>query len=401
MKKYILSTIVGVTSVLFLTLAGSIFETNDKGQFQIKQAAVSGTMSVRTTPGTYLQNFGDITTWNKAETFFFTADKEEGASHDESIEVRFVDGSVARISGTMRISLPKSPEAIIELIDSKGFTSYDHLENKLIRPTVRNALRLTANFMTARESYAEKRADFTTWAWDQVQNGLYKTKDTMREVLDPTTGKKTKKAFKTILKDKTGNPAYTRNPLEGTGIILSNFEIKSFVYSEKVKAQIAKQQQLYMAIATAKAEVAKSQQDKLKEKAVGEANVARAEAEALVLKKRAVVEAEKTKQVAELEASKKFEVARYAAKEALEKAKKIKAEGMAKAAANTALVRAGLTPRERAEFKMKTAIGVAEKLSQTKFPSTMIVGGSGKSISPIEIVGINQMLDLTTRINKQ
>lgn len=401
MKKYVLSGIVVIAGIFFLTMAGNVFETNNKGQFQVKQAAVSGKMTVRTSPGAYFQNFGEITTWNKAETFFFTADKEEGASHDESIEVRFVDGSIANISGTMRISLPRSEKDIINLVDQLGFVSYRHLEDKLIKPTVRNALRLTANFMTARESYAEKRADYTTWSWDQIQNGLYQTKDTTRVVTDPITGEKTQKVFKTILKNKMGLPVYTRNPLEGTGIVLSNFEIKSFVYSKKVKEQIAKQQELLMGVATSKAEVQKANQDKLKEEALGKSRVAKAEAEALVLKKQAVVEAEKKKQVAELEASKKYEVARYAAKEALERAKKIKAEGMAKAAANAALVRAGLSPREKAEFRMKTAIGVAEKLSQTKFPSTMIVGGSGKSISPIEIVGINQMLDLTARINKK
>lgn len=401
-KKLFIVAFALITGIVVLSMGGSIVETNNKGQFQVKQAAISGTMSVRTKPGMYLQNFGDITTWDKAETFFFTADSDEGARHDESIEVRFVDGSVARISGTMRISMPKSESEIISLVDELGFTSYEHLESKLIKPTVRNALRLTANFMTARESYADKRADYNAWAWDQIQNGLYKTKDTKREVIDPTTGKKTKKIFKTILKDENGNPIYTKNPLEGTGIVLSNFEVKSFVYSEKVKQQIAKQQELYMSIATAKAEAAKAQQDKLKEEAKGKANVAKAEAAALVEKKTAVVQAEREKEVAELEAKKKFEVAKLAALEAKEKAKKIEAEGRAKAAANRALVSAGLTPLEKAQIEKQTKIGMMEAWAKRPVPTTIFGNNDGKGGGAVmEILGADAAFNLVDRVNKK
>jgi len=399
-KMFILVSSV-VTLLVFLTLSSSIFETNDKGQFQVKQAAISGSMSVRSNPGTYMQMFGDITTWNKAETFFFTADSDEGARHDESIEVRFVDGSIARISGTMRIALPKTETEIIHLVDELGFTNYDSLETKLIKPTVRNALRLTANFMTARESYADKRADYNTWAWDQIQNGLYKTKDEKREVLDPSTGKMVKKTFKTVLKDDNGIPVYTKNPLADTGIILSNFEVKSFVYSETVKAQIADQQKLYMSIATAKAEAAKAQQDKIKEKAQGEAREAKAEADANVIKKTAVVEAQRQKEVAELEAEKKFQVARLAAKEALEEAKRVRAVGAAKAAANQALVKAGLTPLQRAEIDKETRIGVAAELAKVVFPKMMVIGGSGKGgvLNPFDAVGLKSFIEINDKMS--
>lgn len=399
-KMFILVSSV-VTLLVFLTLSSSIFETNDKGQFQVKQAAISGSMSVRSNPGTYMQMFGDITTWNKAETFFFTADSDEGARHDESIEVRFVDGSIARISGTMRIALPKTETEIIHLVDELGFTNYDSLETKLIKPTVRNALRLTANFMTARESYADKRADYNTWAWDQIQNGLYKTKDEKREVLDPSTGKMVKKTFKTVLKDDNGIPVYTKNPLADTGIILSNFEVKSFVYSETVKAQIADQQKLYMSIATAKAEAAKAQQDKIKEKAQGEAREAKAEADANVIKKTAVVEAQRQKEVAELEAEKKFQVARLAAKEALEEAKRVRAVGAAKAAANQALVKAGLTPLQRAEIDKETRIGVAAELAKVVFPKMMVIGGSGKggALNPFDAVGLKSFIEINDKMS--
>ena len=49
---------------------------------------------------------------------------------------------------------------------------------------------------------------------------------------------------------------------------------------------------------------------------------------------------------------------------------------------------------------MKTKIGIATAISKTKFPTTMITSGGGKnggSMSPIDIVALNQMMDLAER----
>ena len=159
-------------AIVFLFFGPQLIDTVEKGTYQVKQAAVTGTMSAKMTPGVWLQLFGDITTWPKAETFFFTADSDEGGRHDESIEVRFNDGSICSISGTLRVILPNTEPEALELITVMGFRSYKEMERKLILPVARNAMRMTANLMTARESYSEKRQNFTTWTWDQILNGL-------------------------------------------------------------------------------------------------------------------------------------------------------------------------------------------------------------------------------------
>jgi len=184
------------------------------------------------------------------------------------------------------------------------------MEEKLIKPAVRNAIRLTANLMTARESYSEKRQDFVFWAWDQIQNGLYKTTEETRKVTDPISGEQVTKTFKIISKDSTGSPIYERNPLNDTGILLKNFEIKQFVYSDKVKEQIATQQEALMNVATAKAKAAEAEQNALTKEAEGKANVMKAKYEKEEEKIRAVVTAEKEKAVAQLNAQKELEVAK-------------------------------------------------------------------------------------------
>ena len=298
-----LRTLVVFALILLLafSLGDRIFETVANGTYQVKQAAITGTMSAKMTPGLWFQNFGDITTWQKAETFYFTADEGEGESYDQSIEVRFNDGSLCDISGTMRTILPTNEDAAIALMTKYSYNSYRELEQKLILPVVRNALRLTANLMSARESYSEKRTDFIFWAWDQIQNGLYETSEETRKVTDVVSGEEVTKTFKIIKLDATGVPLHQRNPLEGLDIRLANFEIKEFVYADKVQEQIATQQEALMAVATARAQAQQAEQDALTTEAKGKAQVMQARYEEEEIKARAVVQAQMQLEVAELE----------------------------------------------------------------------------------------------------
>jgi len=226
-----------------------------------------------------------------------------------------VDGSETGISGTMRYSLPTSEVQAIGIISEHAYMSPQDLEARLILPVVRKALINTANLMTARESYAEKKTDFFLWARDQIENGMYLTEDYEKLVVDPTdpTGqKKIKVTAKRAKRDKkTG--AYLReanHPLNGTGIRIVNFEVKKFDYPDRVRKQIAQQQQNLMAIATAKSLAKKAEQDAITVEQEGLANVMKAKYIEEEKKIQAVVVAQKDKEVAELHAQKELEVAK-------------------------------------------------------------------------------------------
>lgn len=112
--------------------------------------------------------------------------------------------------------------------------------------------------------------------------------------------------------------------------------------------------------------------------------------------------AEKEKDVAVLEAQKDFEVAQYEAKKANEVAKKIKAEKEAEAAANMALVRAGLTPQERAEWEYKTKVGVAQALANSAHPlvpEIMLNGSDSKGANAMDAVGLNMLMEITNKLS--
>ncbi len=227
-RRIVMLSVIGACIIVAVAIAGQLFETVEKGTYQIKQTAITGTMKAKMEPGLWSQFFGDIEAWPKAETFYFTADDREGARRDESIEVRFNDGSLCKISGTCRIVLPTTESQAVDLVVVAGYRSYRDVEQKLILPTIRNALRLTANLMSARESYSEKRTDFNFWAWDQIQNGLYETTEETKKVVDQISGEEITRTYKIIKRDASGKTAYQHSPFEGLGIRLANFEIKEY-----------------------------------------------------------------------------------------------------------------------------------------------------------------------------
>lgn len=309
--RMVLLGFLAVALIIGLTCMSKIVETVEKGTYQVKQAAITGTMSAKMTPGLWGQWFGDIDVWPKAETYFFTEDNDTkgDVDIDTSIEVRFNDGSMCKISGTSRIILPTTAEDAIKLVTERGHKTYYDLQEKLIKPTIRNVLRSTANLMSARESYSEKRLDFITWARDQIENGVYKTKEETKKVKDLVTGEETWKKVKVIRTTKDGMALHEANPFADTGIVLKNFEIKSFIYEKKVQVQIAKQQEARMAVETAKAKAEEARQEELKAVAEGKMKVAKAKYEKEQDKIKAVVDAQKAKEVQELDAARDKNVA--------------------------------------------------------------------------------------------
>jgi len=307
----------------------SLFETVDRGSYHVKQALGSGEMTAYMRPGMYFQGFGAVSVFPVSETFYFTKDSEGGINEkdkkiDASVEVRFNDGSVCHISGTCRVDLPKSEKEAIELITVHGFKTYDDLEYKLILPIVRKALIMSANFMTAKESYSDKRSDFFRLAWDQIENGLYVTKDVQVKDADPITGQMVNRVVKEIMVDERGVAKREKNPIEGLGIHLSNFEVKAFEYEDRVQAQIKTQQEAIMSVQTAKANALRAQQDSITAEETGKANVMKAKYEKEQEKIQAEVRAQQEASVATINAEKLVTVATKTKEQALVLAEQVK-----------------------------------------------------------------------------
>ena len=62
---FVLLTVFGLVSMTRL------LETNGSTTYQVKQAAVTGELSIRSAPGLYFQNFGSIEDYDFADDFDF------------------------------------------------------------------------------------------------------------------------------------------------------------------------------------------------------------------------------------------------------------------------------------------------------------------------------------------
>jgi regulator of protease activity HflC (stomatin/prohibitin superfamily) len=244
--------------------------------------------------------------------------------------------------------------------------------------------------MSAFESYAEKKNDLIDYITDQLNYGVYKTQVRKVETTDPITGEKKTVNLASLIPDENAPGGYKRSevsPFSYYGLEIGQVAVSKIDYSDKVKNQIAEQQKANMAVATARSKSLAAQQEAIRAEEEGKAAAAQAK-----------WEQEKIKAVAVTKAEQEFEVARLAALKANEEAKKIKAEGEAEAYRQSKLVQAGLSPKERAEYDMRTKIGVAEALAKLKLPTYVVSGGN--SNSAWDAFGLNQMKKLVEEASK-
>lgn len=308
--------LVVIAALIALAISPQLYENVPMGKYHITQSPFTGEITPRMTPGPYSQWFSHVEEFPVSETFFFTDDSEGGIG-DASVTVQFNDGSTCKISGTCRVDLPRDGKLAQELMTLHGYRNMDQIEDRLILPTIRRALMLTANQMTAKESYAEKRSAFVSDAWDQILNGVYVMKDVTAKDTDPVTGKEVTRTTKVPVTNADGVRLREKSPFEGLGVTLANFEVKSFIYEEKVRQQIATQQQAIMDVQTAKANALKAEQDSLTAQKQGEANVMKAKYLKEEEKVKAEVDANKEASVAVIAAQKLVDVATKEKEQAL------------------------------------------------------------------------------------
>ena len=369
--------------VLFIALAiglltiNQLVETNDAGYIQVKQAAGSGKMSVRTEPGVYWQGFANIHTYTVSDVYEFT--------DENPIPVRFGDAANATITGQIKYRLPMAEDKLLAV--HTDFRSDTALQSELIRRSVDAAIRQTASMFKAEEVYSTRRAEFVQLVNEQIKNGIYATVYT-EELGRDEDGNRFIERLVAVKRNEAGEPVISEpSTFRRYGVELVQLVISDPQFDETTNQLIAKRKEAEQEQVVAKAKAERAKQDAITAQEQGKANVAIAEAEALVIKKKAVIEAEKEKEVAEQQAL-----------QAVEQKKAIIARGQAEAEAARLKVDAGLTPLDRAQIERDTAIGVAEKMAGIKFPELLVIGGGSNGatpLNPFDAVGLKSFIDIS------
>ena len=389
-KTKIFAIFIAVLAIITVACIGKIGEDVKNETIVVNQFPLTGTMEYWTTPGFKMQWFGKTTTYYKTSQLWFGSDNEDGDQMGNPIPVIFNDASDGFIYGSLRVKLP-TETIYLERIQT-DYNGMDRLMQDLVRPTVTKVIYASGPLMSAFESYAEKKNDLIEYITDQLNNGVYKTTVRQEEIIDPVSGETKTVKIASLIEDPNAPGGFKRSessPFQYYGLEIGQVAVSKIDYSQKVRDQIAQQQEANMLIATSRSKTIAAQQEAI-----------RAEEEGKMSATRAKWEQEKIKAVEVTKAEQEFEVARLAALKANEEAKKIKAEGEAEAYRQRKLVEAGLSPKERAEFEMKTKIGIAEAFAKTQWPSVVMMGGNGQSANPMDVIALERMVELTNKISK-
>lgn len=380
-KKKIFAIAFAILALILVIMMGSILETNTAGYFQVKQAAITGNMSVRLNAGTYWQWFGTISTYKNVATVGIGEHHVgDGSADIDAVDVIFNDGSKAKISGLIRVKLPQTEEGAIHLKNEYA-GGFEHFIQSGVVPIVNNAIKLSANLRSAQDAYTTL-ALFQQAVEDQLRNGIYVTKSD-KIVITRSTGDTEEQRITAIVYGKDGQPLRMENRLQQLGCEVLECVIDVPQFDQKVEEMIAKRKDEAMKTELAKQEAIRAQQDALTAEQQGLANVAKAKYEK---------EVEKVKEVTT--AQKEFEVAVLNAKKAeQEKLKKIE---IAKGIAEELRIADGLSEKEKYQIdaKVKRDVGVAEHLSKWVGPRIIMTGNdNGKGSSGIENALMIKMMD--------
>ena len=316
--KIIARVAFGTLGVIILIWAGGqIVETNKSGFMHVRQKAIFGDMTCHIEPGIFWQTFGYVHRYKEAETFYFTADDETGEQRDQSLTTRFNDGAQARVSGSLRVVLPRDCESLLAI--HRKFHSMEGVMSKLVLPAVRDSLFNTGPHMSAGESYAERRGEFKMLAEGQLEHGIILVSETTEQKTDAVTGE-----TKTITKLTKRPCSEAKNKSEKCvlgylrarsafaefGVRSTNFVVDEITYPKEVLTQIETQRSARMNIITKQAQAKEANARAIKAEAEARAQVAETRATEEVAKTEKIVRAEADKAETILQAEKRRDAAK-------------------------------------------------------------------------------------------
>lgn len=274
----------GVGLIVALSLAGNMVESVDQNEIMVIQAPLSGQLAWYTNGGTHAQMFGTITKYPKRGVY------------EIEQQVRFNDGGHGVLKGSVQYELPLDPQSLTAI--HTRFQGPEAVKTQLIQTVVAKAVYMTGPLMSSKESYAEKRNDLISYVEDQIQNGVYRTRQREVRVTDPLTNQE-KSAVVTEIVQRDGAPVRQEDSvLSAFHVKTYNFSVKQLEYDKQVEEQIQQQQQITMQVQTAIAESRQAEQRAITVEQQGKASAAEAKWKQEVEKAQQVTAAQQRLEVA-------------------------------------------------------------------------------------------------------
>lgn len=394
-KGHITGISIIVLIVFFLFTIGAWVEECDKSKIYVNQMPFTGEFKVWSEGGMQWQLWGNVHEYSKTNQVEFTGVEKDSTGYvavgeNHGATITFNDKGRGFIIGSLRVVLPTDFTHMAKI--QQEFGSESALISTLIKPTLYKVVISCGPLMSSLESVSETRTDLIQYITDQLNDGVYKTKINKIKVTNELTGDTETVAKAEILVDKDGNYLRQENsPFKQYGITCNLVSITDIKYDGATQQQIDAQKAANLAVITSKTKSLEAIQ-----KTVLVTEQGKQAAEAAKWKQEEIKAKEVTK------AQQEYEVAKLEAMRAEEVARKVRAEGEAKAAANKALVAAGLTPIDAANIKKETMIGIAHELAQSNIewvPKIIVNGNGANGTDPMQTVGLNMLMQAIEKMN--
>jgi hypothetical protein len=383
---------------IFLALSNSLFFYSRFGH-QYYLVYPTGGWSTVFSSGIKFRWFATIQEWQKEIDIKVVGDGDsmegiEGVISDKvtfqingqkevipGIGITFIDRVGAAVQISVRMKMPEDPETFRALAES--FRNPGNLINNTLIPTIKEQVSNTGYMFAAQDYISGAATDFRQAIDDQLKYGGFSTErrefnDTIYasiQIAGARTIKEINTRYRIIRKTDTDGKLIripheiTKNNITVTQVIVDEVYPEP-AFKQRLEAQrdISAQKRIEME----KIETARAEQQRIL-----------AEGERDKAKERMDQEKEQVKQLIAIETQLKQETTKKQLAEIALQTARLESEQnlvreRAQAEANRLKVAAGLTPQERAQIQKETAIGVAEKLADLKFPQVFIEGGGGK-----------------------
>ena len=381
--------------LLFILGIGAPFSINDAGERTVIQP-IKGSLWTQFNPGLYWSGmFSKKTVW--PNNFTIQISREINRSEDADLWVlsdpkdgTFSEGDNAELEHTVKWDLPNNEKQMLDL-----HVTYTTFEN-LMSTTLLSYQKKIASFSTQRMSseahYSGGKSQLDQYFQDQLRNGqvLLITQTKTRKLEDGSEETYIDVKPRT---NEDGTPMRVQSDIQTFGILSTYTSMDNVHYTPEIDEKLKQKIKYAADKANSKQELIAAQQEEQTAIVKGRKLIAETTAREEALEQEAVIQARKAKLVA----AENLEQAKYdaAAELALKKAQ---AEG------DRLKVIAGLSPKEQAEFDMKTAIGVAEAMAGPQglqFPQLLVIGGgegNGKALNPFDAVGLESFINISRDI---
>ena len=297
------------------------------------------------------------------------------------IPIRFIDQVKAEASVSVRMQLPADEPSFIALAEE--FRHPENLVRNTLVPTVREQVINTGYMFAAQDYISGAASDFRQTLDDQLKNGGFSVEK--KEYFDTTyvdvdiqnpEGRKIREIntrYEVEIREKNGVPIRVPHDITKNNVIVSQVIVDAVRLEDAFQRRLEKQRDIasQKRIEMEAVEAAKIAQQKIiaegeRDKAAERVTKEREQIQVLIAIETQVKQEESKRELAE--------IALKTAKLESE-AKKVRAD--AESYQNRQLVSAGLTPQERANIEMQTAIGVAAEIAKLKLPEIYMSGGDG------------------------